>query len=83
MEARWFAGRVAYLQGDRKTAERYLSEALSIASMAEISASNEGDTRGGVSLLAGRGIELSAELTRWRDVAEGDGDLDRAFGDLQ
>ena len=81
VEARWFAGLLAYRRGERELAASYLEEAraLSRQSGAGSSASNEGDTVAGVAMRAETEIALSPALSRWRSVGQRDGDVEGEF----
>jgi tetratricopeptide (TPR) repeat protein len=73
--ARWFGGRVAWLQGDGSRAEKLLQEARTLSGVvgAGASVSNEGDTASGQAMTSGGGARLIPLLERWRSVQERSG----------
>ena len=79
--ARWFGGRVAWLQGERERAERLLAEAhgLSVKRETSDSASSEGDTASGGAMTGEGGARLDPLLERWRSLAERDVDADEEY----
>jgi hypothetical protein len=84
VQARWFAGQVAWLRGNKDLAESRLSEArvLATTTATSDSKSSEGDTKTGAALTAGGGIVLSPALERWRSVGEREGDAESEYGGL-
>lgn len=83
IEARWFAGRVAWLKQDRVRAQELLGEAHALAkgqAPTDASASGEGDTKGGKAMTAGRGVVLDEMLERWKTLGDREGDAQAEYG---
>jgi len=72
VEARWFAGRMAWELGDSEGAAAFLAEAAEIAASAakSDSVSAEGDTESGSAMTAAAAVPLAPLLTRWSTLAE-------------
>ncbi|MEW6074444.1 MAG: FG-GAP-like repeat-containing protein [Planctomycetota bacterium] len=86
IEARWFAGRVAWLAGDPGRAQALLAEAQALARAGgplavTAVASDEGATRSGSAMTAAGGIPLAPLLVRWSSLAEREPDAAREYGD--
>jgi len=79
VEARWFAGRVAWLRGDRADAQQWLDQVRAGKLGEQASPSGEGDTRKGGAMTAAHEIELVPELTRWRGVQQRTTDAEAEF----
>ena len=83
IEARWFAGLVAWSREDAAQAGQWLTEARAIAggsAAAGDSASNEGDTRAGGAMTSGRGVPLDEALERWKTLSQREGGPESEYG---